>query len=575
MKKPPESELSGQQPLSIDQEKASLDRPARDISQEPVPNTPDESPKYHLVCPQCRAEHNLIEPNGVDGFLTDYVIENQLQERSCVASGSSSSILCDACGEISGTVVAYCSDCGEYLCDFCFKAHKKQLKKFSGHNVKELAELDKEMTIVRKPRRKYHVCPQHPVETIQLYCQSCDTTVCNKCIISCAHNGHDLIEINSQTKEKVYKELFSLSEKVDEDLKLQLKNLEYVKKVEKVTNDMVTSVPQEINNAFDSYISALGKKRKELLADCESKCNKKMKMLWSEKDSLESVVADMTTTQNFTKRLKTCENSKEFLLLASQALPRLKKLESWKWNDGVVEEIERYSLDFHFRKSDEESVKNELGVSVSRLDEDQSLYKVDFQGFSNVVSLGKKHSFTIHISKRKGCGPWVSINTPTVHLWHVENRNADVADLLVTSVERPASFESMEDEKKWENSNCWTVTFTPYCGGRHTLTIKIENTSTHDKEIFVSGRPPIDSKVVPGPNYDSSPDCKPLNGTVVEYRDSLDMIKVRYRQKSEYGRRRNYTVSSDFLWGRNGRYKIQLDRPLCFSFSFFKSNIAI
>ena len=55
----------------------------------------------------------------------------------------------------------------------------------------------------------------------------------------------------------------------------------------------------------------------------------------------------MTTAQNFTKRLKACEDNKEFLLLASQALPRLKQLESWEWKDGVVEEIEWYSLNFH------------------------------------------------------------------------------------------------------------------------------------------------------------------------------------------------------------------------------------
>lgn len=388
--------------------------------------------------------------------------------------------------------------------------------------MKELGDLDKETIVPHKPLRKY-VCPRHPVETIQLYCQSCDTIICNKCIISCAHNGHNLSEIDSQTKEKVHKELFSLSEKVDEDLKLQVKNLEYIKRVEKVTNDMVTTIPQEINNVFDSYISALGKKRKELLADCESKCNKKVKMLWSEKDSLERVVTDMTTTQNFTKRLETCEDDKELLLLAFQALPCLKKLETWKWKDGMVEEIERYSLDFCFQESLGDSADNEVGAGVGRLDEDQSLYKVDFQGFANVVTLGKKHSFTICISKRKRCGPWVSINTPTVHLWHVENRWANVTDLCVTSVEKPASFESMEDEKKWENSNCWTITYTPYCGGRHKLTIKIENTSTHEKEVIVSGRPPIDSSVVAGPNYDNNfLDGQPLNGTVVHYCDSSD-----------------------------------------------------
>ena len=34
----------------------------------------------YIMCPQCRAEHKLIEPNGIDGFFTDFFIESQLRE---------------------------------------------------------------------------------------------------------------------------------------------------------------------------------------------------------------------------------------------------------------------------------------------------------------------------------------------------------------------------------------------------------------------------------------------------------------------------------------------------------------
>ena len=355
----------------------------------------------YITCPHCQAEHKIIESIGVDGFLTDYVIESQLREQSSPKTNSSNSILCDGCSESSEPVIACCFDCAEYLCDFCFKAHKK-LRKFAGHNVKELAKLDKETIRLRKPHGKY-VCPQHPVESVQLYCQSCDTVVCNKCIVLCVHNGHTTSEINTLTRKKVCEQLLALSSKLDVGLKLQVKDLNYVKKVEKVTNDMAADVQQKVNNAFDSYIATLGKRRKELLADSESKCNKKMKLLWSEKDSLERVVADMTTTQNFTKRIQNCEDNKEFLLLASQALPRLKKLESWEWDDREIEEIERYTLSFQ---------ESDLDVGIlstaGRLHEDKSLniHKIEFQGFTATATLGKEHSFTIHVSRGKCCRPW-------------------------------------------------------------------------------------------------------------------------------------------------------------------------
>ena len=277
---------------------------------------------YMLVdydtCPECRAEHK-IEPNGMDRFPTDFIVDRRLREQCSY----SNDLVCNAC-EASEPVVACCYDCAEYLCDFCSRAHKRQ-KKFIGHNTKELADLDKETIMLRKPQERY-VCLQHPTETIQLYCQSCDTVICNKCIISCAHGCHQLSEIDSVTRKEVDKQLVSLFTNMDKDSKLQMENLNYVKKVEKVTGDMASDVEQKINVTFDSYVDALGKRRRELLAKSESICSKKMKVLWSERDSLERVVADMTATQNFTKRVRECEDDKEFLLLSSQVLPRLKRL---------------------------------------------------------------------------------------------------------------------------------------------------------------------------------------------------------------------------------------------------------
>ena len=133
----------------------------------------------YLTCPQCRAEHKVIEPNCVDRFLTDFIIENQLREHSSSANGSSDLIQCDGCDESSEPVVACCYDCAEYLCEFCSKAHKR-LKKFVGHNVKVLSDLYKdckETIVLRKPQGRY-VCARHPTEIVQLYCQSCDIYYC-------------------------------------------------------------------------------------------------------------------------------------------------------------------------------------------------------------------------------------------------------------------------------------------------------------------------------------------------------------------------------------------------------------
>lgn len=249
--------------------------------------------------------------------------------------------------------------------------------------------------------------------------------------------------------------------------------MEYVNKVEKATSDMFTDVQQKISDTFDAYASALEKRRKELLNDSESRCSQKMKMLWSEKDSLERIIADMTTTLNFTEQTKDCANDEEFLLFASQALPRLKKIKSWDWSDREIEEIEHYTLTFK-----ESDLTVDLISGACKLDSDQVLYKIYFQQFTNRAKLGKQHSFSIHISPGKSCRPRGSIETPKVSFKHVQSSTHEVADTHIErtdeEAQKSASFDSMDDEKKWEITNTWMITYTPYCGGKHKLTIELK-----------------------------------------------------------------------------------------------------
>lgn len=280
----------------------------------------------YLTCPQCRAEHRIIGPNGVDGFLTDYIAESHLKERDANSSvGAKSSLKCDGC-ENSEPVVAFCDTCFEYLCDFCSVAHKR-LKRFMEHSVKDVGDIDLNETNKEAIASRKSLCRQHPNEVIQLYCQECDTVVCNKCIVSSEHQCHRLTEINSQTRSVIDKKLTELSTTVDEELKLHIENLKYVKKVEKVTSDMANKLQDKINKTFDSCVAELEARRKELLAESESKCSAKMKILWSERDCLERAIADSSTTMEFTKRVRECKNDQDYLQLTSQVLPRLRKLE--------------------------------------------------------------------------------------------------------------------------------------------------------------------------------------------------------------------------------------------------------
>ena len=510
----------------------------------------------YLTCPQCRDEHRIIGPNGVDGFLTDYIAKSCLKERDANPTVSPTNLKCDGC-ESSEPVVAFCDTCFEYLCEFCSAAHKR-LKKFMGHTVKNVGDLDVDETskepIASHKLSALYLCRQHPNEVIQLYCQECDAVVCNKCIVSSEHQCHKFVEINSQTRIAVDEKLISLSTTVGEDLKLYVDQLNYVKNVEKVTSDMASELQQKINATFDSYAAELEARQKELLAESERKCSAKMKVLWSERDCLERAIADFTTTREFTKRVRKCKNDKEYLQLTSQVLPRLRKLEDWEWNDEKVEDIERYSLEL-----EESDLTTDLISKACYFEEKQlSHYNVEFRDFATEARLGEERNFTIHIKPRKCCRSWGYIETPTVDLKHVQSRTCDVADISIASADQldfisllqPESLESMDDDEKWDLSNTWIVTYTPYCGGQHTLTIDIGDEST-ERTVTVCGTPTVGSQVMRGPNGYGA-----VEGEVMSYKEYSKKVSIQVSMWN--GVRYRGHVLKQASWGKNDQYEIQL-----------------
>ena len=249
----------------------------------------------YITCPQCRSEHIIVGSSGIDGFLTDFVIESRLR----VQSQSSAKLSCDEC-DSTESVVSLCDDCSEYLCDFCTTAHQRQ-RRFVGHKIRKTWEVDVKKDKQRKST--FLLCPKHQSETIQLFCQQCDAVVCNECIVN-NHSAHKLSKINSITRESINEQLLSLASKIDKELTLQEENLKYVTEVEKVTSDMATEIQRKIDNDFDAYIAALETRREKLLADSEDKCTAKLKVLWSERDCLERVIADIDSNTKFYKTYK-------------------------------------------------------------------------------------------------------------------------------------------------------------------------------------------------------------------------------------------------------------------------------
>ena len=190
-------------------------------------------------------------------------------------------------------------------------------------------------------------------------------------------------------------------------------------------------------------------------------------------------------------------------------------------------------------------------------------YTVEFRNFTTQVKLGEEHNFTIHIKRGKCCQPWAYIKTPTVDLKHVKSHTCNVADVSITSADQldfisllqPETLESMDDEEKWELTNTWIVTYTPYCGGLHTFTVNVGDESTeHDLGLVaVYGVPRVGAQVMRGPHGYGA-----IEGEVVSYDESLEKITVKASMWNGFRYRYGGHALNKATWGRNERYEIQL-----------------
>ena len=263
---------------------------------------------------------------------------------------------------------------------------------------------------------------------------------------------------DSATQAYIDEELASLVIPIHELLQLSQSSIEYVTNVEKVTNDVASNLQSKINQAFDSYIATLEFRRAALLAKCENRCNSMLMVLWSERDCLEKTCTEITTVLGFTERLRKCTDREEFLLLASQALPRLALLKEQTWDDSKVLQVERCCLDIQIPKELESDVLTSVGTLTEAY---LPLCRVDLP---TKIYRGIEQAVKICILKRsKNCRPLanpeplVRITPPALH------KSLDAV------VKRG-------DSSRPDN---WIATFIPAYKGWHQLTVKLGSLNVH------------------------------------------------------------------------------------------------
>ncbi|XP_061483814.1 E3 ubiquitin-protein ligase TRIM45 isoform X2 [Rhineura floridana] len=273
-----------------------------------------------ILCPACDAEVDLPS-GGIKDLTTDHMALNEVLLETLQGKGLS--LACDLC--VDGEAVKHCQACRICLCQFCCQAHKRQ-KKTSSHVVVEL-DLDlKSYTRTEKPIQ----CPSHPAEELKLFCEQCDLSVCQECVVG-EHRQHPC----NFTSNVIHKHGESIRELL-KITQLNMRTLEgalgQIEEVSSTCSTHVEAVAQEICTFADGYVKAIEEHRDRLLKFLEELKVQKDNLLHLQKAQLLQLLLDMQTGVEFTEHLLTNGSDLEILLTKRVVENRLNKLNNVNYN---------------------------------------------------------------------------------------------------------------------------------------------------------------------------------------------------------------------------------------------------
>ena len=279
---------------------------------------------HKLKCPLCRSEH-ILTANGVDDLTPHTQLASEVE--NLLAEGPEKQ-----CGECEGTnVISFCSDCENFLCDFCDQAHKK-MASFKSHVLVQVPKAAKTI-----PKTKFK-CHKHPTESLEVYCIQCKSVICRDCLYY-THNGHKFKRL-VDVSDEIQRSLVSDSAQLAVKLRTFRSHAKAIAEVEK----HVTTYPDEmkafIANQFEEFHKMLEKRKETLLKEVDTQYNGFSKTLWVEKDIVETSICKLEAGIKFAQQVAKSEDKFEVAVLGNKALASMSTMaKTVLWNPSAIQNL--------------------------------------------------------------------------------------------------------------------------------------------------------------------------------------------------------------------------------------------
>ena len=227
--------------------------------------------------------------------------------------------MCEHC-DSGDSAVLRCTNCSVFMCEFCVTAHKR-INATKGHQMLSLAEVQK---LGSKALVKPAFCEKHTGETLKLFCETCEKTICRDCTIV-EHREHeyefvvDVAERERKIVQAVLQETKAKDGTVEEGLKA-------VQTMESLVETKIAEVSKEVYVFFDEQMKALQYLRANLQHEVRTQGQVKLKELGCQKEMLALSLAQLRSSVDFAERVLADGDGVELLSMKQHLIQRLAQL---------------------------------------------------------------------------------------------------------------------------------------------------------------------------------------------------------------------------------------------------------
>uniref|UniRef100_A0A8C6TAK6 E3 ubiquitin-protein ligase TRIM33 n=1 Tax=Neogobius melanostomus TaxID=47308 RepID=A0A8C6TAK6_9GOBI len=231
---------------------------------------PDRQVSVQVPGPHGQTDTHIVNVMRCSVCLQDYkqldIIDNYFVKDTSEAATSSdekSAQVCTSCEDNAGTI-AFCVECGEWLCKTCVEAHQR-VKITKDHTIRTKEDANTESVGTSGQRPVF--CPIHKQEHLKLFCETCDTLTCRDCqLLEHKEHRYQFLEEAFQNQKGMIEATMS---KLQDKKNYVHFTVSQVQNRLKELSETHKKVEHEIKIAVFTLINEINKKGKSLLQQLE------------------------------------------------------------------------------------------------------------------------------------------------------------------------------------------------------------------------------------------------------------------------------------------------------------------